>query len=280
MPSPLPTPLQKAVHTPQPASTPLGHTPNPPLEGFHIPDFGIPGALDALGSHTAGIFTLFLVAYLLVILVKLIRGDDVEFLGLFKSSRRLQETRRALSEMTLLLRGRGVLFKSIESTLRRQSHMRAGTSPTTNDEALGYLCDWLPRGISFGRKADAHKIVFWVPDGTDLLKVRASAGLSPESLPKMRYPIDPSDPNDDTFGAKAFRYGKPFVSGDVWSDPRYTNFRGNKPSHPYRSLLAVPVFRGTNVIGVLTLDSVHADAFGPDEVGFVELFAWLFAEFA
>jgi hypothetical protein len=139
--------------TPVPTATHAPAAPGPELPS-HLPDFGFPGAFDYLSSHLSVVATLFISAYLLIGLLRLMTGDEVEFLGMFRTSRRLAGTRKALAEMTLLLRGRSILFKCIASSLRRADSIVTGNTTTTKPEALKYLCEWFPQGLTFGRTAE------------------------------------------------------------------------------------------------------------------------------
>ncbi|MBV8367700.1 MAG: hypothetical protein JO036_02035 [Candidatus Eremiobacteraeota bacterium] len=140
------------------------------------------------GGPLGLIVSLFVVVYLIIILLKLISGDEVEFLGLFKASNRMKEARRAIGDLGLLLRGHGIMFKSIEATLRRLDAFRAGTSEISKDDALRYLCEWIPKGITYGT-SDANKMVVFVRDA-DRLVVKAHSGLSPEAIKGIVVPIE------------------------------------------------------------------------------------------
>ena len=228
------------------------------------------------GGPLGLIVSLFLVVYLVIILVRLIQGDEVEFLGLFKTSNRMKEARRTIGDLGLLLRGHGIMFKSVEATLRRIDAFRAGTSEISKDDALRYLCEWIPKGITYGT-SDANKMVVFVPDG-DRLVVKAHSGLSPEAIKGIVVPITPAKSADDTFAAMAFRLGEPMVSANVGEDPRFRPLRGYPPSHPYVSAMAIPIRENGVIVGVYTIDSQREARFGPDEVRFGELFAWLLGQ--
>jgi putative methionine-R-sulfoxide reductase with GAF domain len=254
--------------------SPIEHSPNA------LPDWGIAALVEFLQHYPGGplgvVVSLFVVLYLVIILVRLIQGDEVEFLGLFKTSRRMKEARQTIGDLGLLLRGNGILFKSIESTLRRIDAIRVQNSDISRDDALRYLCEWIPKGITYGT-SDANKLVVFVPNG-DSLVVRAHSGLSPEAIKGIVLPIQPRNTTNDTFAAMAFRFGEPFVSRNVANDPRYHALRGYAPSHPYVSVMAIPIRRNGTVVGVYTIDSQREGRFGNDQVRFGELFAWLFGE--
>jgi GAF domain len=252
----------------------------PHAAGPSVPDWGIAGVAEFIQRYPGGplgaIFSLFVVVYLVIILYRLIGGDEVEFLGLFKTSNRMKQARQTIGDLGLLLRGHGILFKSIEATLRRLDTFRDGTSTITPDQAIRYLCEWIPKGITYGT-SDANKMVVFAPDGPNLV-VRAHSGLSPEALKGIVVPVVPEESEKDTFAAMAFRFSEPFVSPNVADDPRFRAMRGYPPSHPYVSMMAIPIRRSGKAIGVYTIDSQRKARFGDDEVRFGELFAWLLAE--
>jgi hypothetical protein len=85
-------------------------------------------------------------------------------------------------------------------------------------DALMYLCDWTARIFSFA-KSDICKVTLWRPTDRQTLEVAYYNGMSPESAQILELPIQPADPNDDTFAAMAFRSGRPEVCHDVGTDP-------------------------------------------------------------
>jgi GAF domain-containing protein len=124
---------------------------------------------------------------------------------------------------------------------------------------------------------DINKVVLFVKQG-DYLTVRAQSGLSDESARAIRLPISPTRPKDETFAALAFRTGEMQICQDVDVDPRYHQL-AKPPTHKYKSVMAVPIFHGDQVVAALTIDSLSVDRFADYEQDQGKLFAQLFGLF-
>lgn len=191
-------------------------------------------------------------------------------------SRKMRELSSNLDEVVTSNRFLGLLLLIVRRSIVRYDAIRHKFGTSTNEDGLHYLCDWITRAMSF-ESVDINKVVLFKVDGANLI-VLAQSGLSDESARQIKLPINPPHPDDDTFAALAVRSGEVQVCDDVDSDARYRPL-ARPPAHPYKSILAVPVYHGASVIGCVTIDSLAASRFGPDEQDQGKLFASLFGLF-
>lgn len=145
-------------------------------------------------------------------------------------------------------------------------------------DARVYVCDWTTRIFSFSKK-DINKVTAWLPTENGTLIVDTYNGMAPESAKALEFEINPSDPDKDTFAARAFRTGEVQVCHDVDTDPRYHQL-GRAPSHPYKSIIAVPIRYKGKAVGALTVDSLFVGNFDSEpQKQLAELAGSLFAMF-
>jgi hypothetical protein len=157
-----------------------------------------------------------------------------------------------------------------------------GKAEPSSSDGLRNLCEWIPQALKLER-ADLNKIAVWRPteDGT-LLEIAECNGLNPENARNLKVAVCPLRSDEDTFAAMAFRNERIEICSDTNADWRYVRLKGSSPTHPYRSIIAVPIIRGRKVAGVYTIDSREPDRFPKDDPAALqqyELWAKLFALF-
>jgi transcriptional regulator with GAF, ATPase, and Fis domain len=123
----------------------------------------------------------------------------------------------------------------------------------------------------------------WRPseDGS-VLEIAEFNGLNPENARNLKLVVHPRKSDEDTFAAMAFRNERIEVCPDTTTDDRYFRLRQGVPTHPYRSIIAVPIRRGKTVVGVYTIDSREPNRFSkddPTQLQQYELWGQLFALF-
>jgi GAF domain-containing protein len=171
-------------------------------------------------------------------------------------------------------------LKTAASCVQRLNDMPA-QGPERDDaveSAKVYVCDWATRIFAFSKK-DINKVTTWCPTARGTLKVATYNGMAPESAKELEFDIHPPTPDRDTFAAMAYRAGEAQVCHDVDTDARYRQL-GRPPSHPYKSIIAVPLRKKGQVIGSMTIDSLFVGNFDTDQQRqLAELAASLFAMF-
>jgi hypothetical protein len=208
--------------------------------------------------------------------------ESTLFWGLVKWKTGSQERKELLSNLRDLItsnRFLGLLLLIARSSLDRFDRVRnGGKEPSSNEDGMRYLCEWLARAMGF-QLPDINKVTLFVPDGDPAtathLRVLEHSGISNESARAIRLEITEAQP---TFAALAFRTGEIQVCQDVGTDLRYRPLK-HAPEHQYKSILAVPIKHGDTVIGCFTIDSLVQGRFGVDEQNQGKLFAPLFALF-
>jgi hypothetical protein len=230
-----------------------------------------------------GILIAGLAVYLIVCIVQAWRADEgTMFWGILRWKRDPQERKQLRADLESLIvtnRLLGLLLLIARSSLNRFDRILHPTKvATTRNDGLDYLCGWIARAFGF-QLPDINKVTLFVPDGalataTELV-VKAHSGISNESARALSLRIHDPRPS---FAAMAFQAGEIFVCQDVGTDPRYHPL-DEPPAHAYKSILAVPIMHGENVVGCFTIDSLVENRFGPDEESQGKLFAALFALF-
>jgi GAF domain-containing protein len=131
-------------------------------------------------------------------------------------------------------------------------------------------------------QSDIIKMTVWQPtqDGKRL-RIIDNFGMNPESARQLQFDIHPACDDDDSFAAMAFRNKRIEICPDTSTDPRYRKVAGHPPTYPYRSIIAVPIHRGSKVVGCYTIDSRETERFQEDEDSLQEykLYAKLFGQF-
>jgi GAF domain-containing protein len=236
----------------------------------------------------ASIIIVLFAGYLIVGIVMAIRSEESSLFGIIKWRRGTAERARfneergrlidAFNEVVISNRFFGLLLLMVRLSLSRYDRIRWRIGGSSNEDALGYLCEWISRAVGF-QVPDVNKVTLFVPDApsstaADLI-VKASAGLSPESARAVRLPLHDAEP---AFAVLAFRTGRIQLCQDVGTDPRYHQLK-HPPAHEYKSILAMPVMHGEKVIASFTIDSLAVNRFGPDDENQAKLFAELFALF-
>ena len=107
-------------------------------------------------------------------------------------------------------------------------------------------------------EADVCSIYLYYENSQELV-LKATKGLSPTSIGQIRLKFG------EGLTGKALAEMHPVCAGDAPSHPAFRFFPGIG-EEKYRSFLAVPILRGQNRIGVMTLQSVHSDYFTPEDV--------------
>jgi hypothetical protein len=159
----------------------------------------------------------------------------------------------------------------------------AGDAPPPKDcDGTRNLCEWIVKILAI-EKPDINKMTVWEPteDGTKL-RIAEFHGMNPESSRTLTFEIHPDHSDKDSFAAMAFRNDRIEICDDTQTDPRYKMVTGHPPTHPYRSIIAVPIRQGQRVVGVYTIDSREANRFSDNDQAAqqqYDLYARLFALF-
>jgi GAF domain-containing protein len=99
-------------------------------------------------------------------------------------------------------------------------------------------------------------------DDPDTFRMRCAAGHRPQSVQQYRRGID------DTMAGLAYRTGEFIESPDVDVDPRFVP--NPRASRPFRSLVAVPLRVGDEIVGALSVVSTESFAFPQTDVAFIK----------
>jgi phosphotransferase system enzyme I (PtsP) len=94
---------------------------------------------------------------------------------------------------------------------------------------------------------------------TQELVLRATKGLKPGAIGKVRMKLG------EGLTGSALKEMRSICEGDAFKHPGFRHFTGIG-EEPFRSFLAVPILRGQNRIGVMTLQSVQKDHSSPEDV--------------
>lgn len=92
-----------------------------------------------------------------------------------------------------------------------------------------------------------------------------AAGYRLEAKQRFTLPIPGS------FSRYAFESGQITWSHDLRSDPRFAEHP--YATHPYRSIVSIPLRSGDDVVGVLNVDSSRRDAFPPEDLTYLRILA-------
>ncbi len=144
-------------------------------------------------------------------------------------------------------------------TVTRANRLRYNGARDQVISALMHLADWTQRIFGF-LASDINKVTIWLPVNNQTLQVGVYNGMSPEAARTISLPIYPSLPTDDTFAAMAYRSGDLLFCSDTDKDHRFHQLK-HSPSHPYKSLIAVPVLLEDKPVGVITIDSIFKATF-------------------
>lgn len=130
-------------------------------------------------------------------------------------------------------------------------------------ETLDELCERVCAAAVLGGDFTTATIRFADPT-SKYLDVAATAGPYADSARSMRLPIDDLHAEQWGAGAIAFRGREPYISNDYLPDERLSFFDDYIRSGVPESGAAWPLFRGHEVIGVLTFMSSATGVFTPD----------------
>jgi putative methionine-R-sulfoxide reductase with GAF domain len=171
----------------------------------------------------------------------------------------------------------GLILQIASTSLMRRDRIDNGPpdgkpQPVPTD-GVRNLCEWIPQALKL-EQADLNKISVWQPseDGTELV-VAEFNGLNPEHARTLRLPIHPDCDDHDSFVARAFRNERIEICGDTQQDKRYVQLPEGPPTYAYRSIIAVPIWRGPKVVGVYTIDSREVNRFREDDKASMEEYA-------
>jgi GAF domain len=278
------------------ASASVTSTPNGFVPGSNLPghdEYGwIIDILNWMYVHVP-YFVILAPVLLAVCLILLVLGYTKKFYADADLRKRAEDAEKAqrLAEDALELANTDnerlrLILQVVVTNLTRRDRIDYGAPqgepvPIAPD-GLRNLCEWIPQILKL-EKADLNKITVWRPteDGTQLEIVEFN-GLNPENARSLRLPVKPDKSDRDTFAAMAFRNERVEFCPDTKSDPRYVNVSEGAPTHQYRSIIAVPIRRGSRVVGAYTIDSREPNRFPQDDQAALqqyELYGQLFALF-
>jgi two-component system phosphate regulon sensor histidine kinase PhoR len=120
------------------------------------------------------------------------------------------------------------------------------------DELLGTIVN--SAQVRFGLP---YVTVMWIDETAHEFYLRAQAGpLTAQAVPNFRQRLT------EGLAARVLRTGQPYLARDTEQEPDYIP----PVKAPIRSLLLTPLRTAEGVIGVMTFESLAADAFSADEV--------------
>ena len=102
-------------------------------------------------------------------------------------------------------------------------------------------------------------------DAAKTVRSVAYAGFEEGYTEKLNTTWDETERGRGPTGT-AIREGLPCLVKDFQNDPRCVPWREEAKRYGYTSVLSVPLFNGTKVLGALTVDSIEHDAFNDEEV--------------
>src|SRR3989339_46495 len=112
--------------------------------------------------------------------------------------------------------------------------------------------------IALHMNADACSIYLLYENSGDLV-LKATHGLYPDAIGKVTLKVG------EGLTGKALQELRPVCEGDAKAHPEFRYFSGIGEER-FCSFLAVPILRGQNRIGVMTLQSIRKDYFTPEDI--------------
>ncbi|HEY4720867.1 MAG TPA: GAF domain-containing protein, partial [Anaerolineae bacterium] len=146
-----------------------------------------------------------------------------------ENARLYGETRRQLGELALL-----------------HTAAIAIASRTTLDDAVQQVAQSV-----YGAFEEVHVAVMLIEPETNALAVRASTGYQPDATRSIRIQLGQG------ISGWVAQTGQPMLLTEVTSDPRYIAIE----NFPSRSEVCVPLRSGSQIIGVLNVESARSNAF-------------------
>ncbi len=128
----------------------------------------------------------------------------------------------------------------------------------TNTADLGGLLQKIVEMIAVHMDADVCSIYLFYEDSQELV-LKATCGLDSSSIGRVSMKIG------DGLTGVALRDLRPVCEGNAASHPDYRHFEGTG-EEKYPSFMAVPILRGRERIGVMTLQSRQKDYFSEPDV--------------
>ncbi|MCL5985626.1 MAG: GAF domain-containing protein [Actinobacteria bacterium] len=149
---------------------------------------------------------------------------------------------------------------SLQETIRKinQFILRA----KREDELLQRVCNILTK-IGYVKFA----WIGLIERGSFDVKLVAQAGFEVGYLSSIKVTWDDSEYGQGPTGM-TIKMRKPFIIGDIESDPKYKPWREEALRRGYKSSMAMPLMDRGDVVGALNVYSELKDAFGDEEVGF------------
>ncbi|MFH0754001.1 MAG: phosphoenolpyruvate--protein phosphotransferase [Candidatus Omnitrophota bacterium] len=133
------------------------------------------------------------------------------------------------------------------------------TALFTDAANLGVLLQNIVEKIALHMKADVCSVYLFDED-TGMLTLKATKGLRVDAIGKVRF-----KPGEGLTGI-AFKELRAVCEGNIARHPAFRSVAGSG-GEKYCSFWAIPILRGHNRIGVMTLQSVKQDYFSKDDVG-------------
>ncbi len=208
-------------------------------------------------------------------LVRVLRGDEIEFAGVrIGSDRRLRELANAIER----LRRDGLVKANVIAALERTAAALAllGESAGTNrrDRFLRDALGELAAAVSSGAD-DYQRASIWIEAGSGDLRMRAGFNFRADAIANARLRIDRS------IAGWVLRHDETIRIDDVASERDFETKR--RTSGDYRSLLVAPI-RGSGggpgppgTLAVLSIDAQREAYFTADHELYAKAFAAIFA---
>src|SRR5665213_796302 len=132
------------------------------------------------------------------------------------------------------------------------------TAIFTDAANLDALLQNIVEKIALHMQSDVCSVYFFDED-TQMLTLKTTKGLHADSIGNVR--LKPGD----ELARIAFKELRAVCEGDAAKHPRYRSVPGSG-EEKFCSYLAIPILRGQNRIGVMTLQSVKRDYFSVEDV--------------
>ena len=120
------------------------------------------------------------------------------------------------------------------------------------------------------RLCEAKRALIWRFDG-QMLRIVATCNVSPERRAFLE--SNPISPGRDTAGGRAALEGRTIQIHDIQADPSTPGKTGQVDPIPTRTLLAIPMLRMGEALGVITIFRHEVRPFTDSQIALMETFA-------
>jgi putative methionine-R-sulfoxide reductase with GAF domain len=175
-----------------------------------------------------------------------------------RKDERLQSANEAIEKLTEIQTWLRLALDVSRDSVERANRLRIAGTWGEIEVAMVHLGDWAQRLFGF-LEADINKVTMWVSDG-QALRVAVYNGMQPESAKAISLSLSANHYPKPPFAILAYQSRLTQVCSDIDTDPRYAPL-SQAATHPYKSIIAVPMIVGSSIVGVLTVDSLRVGRF-------------------